>query len=128
MTKRQFVTSWGSVLVLLPATTLLFGGCDDDEDDGARPDPDSGAAPPLLMFVSSVDQGHRHTVTLETATLDAPPTTGVSRDTSVDGGHSHMVMLTEQDLRNINAGQTVTKAATSAGGHTHTFMFARARA
>jgi hypothetical protein len=144
MTKRQFLVGTGSVLVVLPAG-WTFSGCDDDDEqeditlpvdaavDGppavdAAPGPAADAEPalPFLRFTSSVDVGHMHTVTLEVSTIAAPPSAGVIRETSIDDQHLHTVTLTEQELRAIDAGETVTKTTSVVAAHVHTFAFSRA--
>jgi hypothetical protein len=115
MERREMVLRLGTLVLALPAGHLLAACGGDDSGSGAQAD--------ALTFTSSVDDGHRHTVTIERASLTDSPPAGVQRVTSSDTGHNHVVVLTEADLDTINAGQTVTRQSTEDDGHSHTFVF-----
>jgi len=76
-----------------------------------------------ITYVSSNVAGHAHTVTLEVTLFSAPPSAGITRETSVASSHSHSVSLTMQELQAIAAGGTVSKDTTLVQSHTHTFVF-----
>jgi hypothetical protein len=88
-------------------------------------------APPDLSvtsftYTSSSVSGHEHQVTLEVALFASPPTSGVTRETTVADGHTHMVTLTMDELQTIAAGGTVSKDTTITQSHLHTFVFMNA--
>lgn len=75
----------------------------------------------VLTWVSSVDSGHSHSVTITEADISGEePITEV---TSSSGGHTHTVMLTAAEVTIINDGGQVTKTTSTDSGHSHTFVF-----
>ncbi len=114
MGRRQFVVQVGSLVILLPATAWL--SCGGSSSPG-------GGDQTALTFTSSTDSGHSHTYQIMTSELSNPPTAGISKETSLVSGHTHVVAITQAELQAIQNGQTVTKTSTASSGHTHTFQF-----
>jgi hypothetical protein len=114
MNRREVIFRIGGLLLALPASRVLLacGG-----DSGGGTDPNS------LRFISSSDLGHTHFFFLEKNEITNPPTAGIDRLTTNDLAHTHSVTLTEADLDNINAGQTITITTSNDDNHTHTFNF-----
>jgi hypothetical protein len=129
MQRRDFLIKGGSVLLILPAGWAL-SSCDDDDD--FDDDDDNGGGTPTggtatrLRFTSSLVDGHTHLFDIAFTSLDAPPSAGISGNTSTDNGHVHVVTLTADELARISAGETITKDTSLSDGHLHTFQFARA--
>ena len=115
MNRRQFVLQVGSLVILLPATGWLSCGGGSSTSGGGNQS--------ALTFTSSTDSGHSHTYQIMMSELSNPSTAGISRETSLVSGHTHVVALTQAELQSIQNGQTVTKTSTASSGHTHTFQF-----
>ena len=120
--RREMMTS---TLIALPAGLFLVS-CSSSSSDGG----DDPAAPPtksgsIVVYTSSMVQSHSHTFGVEASALATPPTDGVSGSTSADGGHTHSVSVTAQQLQSVSAGQSVKVTTTSTGGHTHVFTFVK---
>jgi hypothetical protein len=146
MERRQFVRHLVTATIAIPAAKIL-AGCDSgqtiavtitptDFSTASGPPIDAATGPPVdaamgqvdaaaasITYTSSSVAGHTHQVTLETVLFSSPPSAGVSRDTTVVSGHSHVVMLTQAELQSIAAGSTVMKDTSIAQNHTHTFTF-----
>ncbi len=111
MNRRELIVRMGGLLLVLPASRVLLacGG--------------GSATPGSLVFTSSSDFGHTHTVGLQVTELTSPPNGGVTKTTSNDLSHTHTVALSDSDLAEIQAGSTVTKTTSTDDGHSHTFAF-----
>jgi hypothetical protein len=112
MNRRDFLVQGSKVMLILPAAWVI-GGCGPEND---------------VQFTSSVIFGHSHRFTVNAIDLDQPSPAGISKDTSTDDGHTHRIELTEQDLAEIGAGQTVQKVTSEVAGHVHPFLFSRSTA
>ena len=75
-----------------------------------------------LLFTSSVNNGHSHTVEIKFADVDDPPEGGRTLSTS-STGHLHSVTLSQSDFVALEAGQTVVRNTSTNSGHLHTFSF-----
>src|SRR5215510_3071102 len=112
--RRRFIVQVGSFVILLPASGWL--SCGGSSTPG-------GGDQTALTFTSSTDDGHNHTYQIMMSELANPPTAGINRQTSLAGGHTHAVAITQAELQSIQSGQTVTKVSTTSSGHSHTFQF-----
>jgi len=63
--------------------------------------------------------------TLNKADIDTPPAEGISRSTSTDSGHSHMVTITKEQLTNLKNGMKETIKTSVVGDHNHEFTFSK---
>ncbi len=109
MNRRQFLIHLGqtSLLLVLPGVS----GCG------------SSSALTGLTVASTADgTGHQHSFTISADAL-ANPGSGISASTTLDSGHTHTVSLSNGELTNINNGDLVTKTASTASGHNHSFAF-----
>jgi hypothetical protein len=113
MNRREVIFRIGGLLLALPASRVLLA-CGGDN---------GGTDPNSLRFISSSELGHTHFFFLDKNEITSPPTAGIDRLTTNDLAHTHSVRLTEADLDNINAGQTVTITTSNDDNHTHTFNF-----
>ena len=113
MNRREVIFRVGGLLLALPASRVLLA-CGGDS---------GGANANSLRFISSSDLGHTHFFFLDKNEITNPPTAGIDRLTTNDLAHTHSVTLTEADLDNINAGQTVSITTSNDDNHTHTFNF-----
>jgi len=78
-----------------------------------------------LDFTSSVVNGHSHDVTIQVSMLSDSPAGGDSLTTTNVNSHTHELVLTEAELDSIQAGQTVTRETSLDAGHTHTFALSK---
>jgi hypothetical protein len=69
--------------------------------------------------------GHTHTVVINKADIDNPPTAGITLTTSSVSYHSHSFVMTRDQLLAVGSGTTVTvdsgSADGGAGAHMHSF-------
>ena len=117
MHRREFLIRGlrgGSLLVLLPLGWTV-AGCSSSSG------PTNG-----LRFTSSTVQGHTHDFTIGMVDLTTPPASGITGDTTAAVGHMHAVSLSQNDLSQIEGGQTVSKDTSTVSGHMHTFQFSSA--
>jgi hypothetical protein len=149
MDRRAFNKKLLLAVITVPAARLL-AACDDDTNasvtfdlstpptpppaapgDMASPPPPpapedmaSPTPPPPMAqtYTSSSVAGHSHSLTLEGALFANPPAS-VSRQTTLVSGHTHSVTLSQDELRTIAAGGTVTKETSIDDSHLHTFTF-----
>ena len=109
MKRRDFLTG--------TAGLLLIGACGDD--DGPSADADAG----LTSFtVENVDSsGHVHALTV--FCIDLTGQAPVTYQTGFGDTHTHLVMLTADEVVRIAGGETVTITFTD--GHEHSYMIAK---
>jgi hypothetical protein len=72
--------------------------------------------------MSTVVNGHSHTVCVAPADLALPPAEGLTFATSDTDGHSHMMTLTQEQLKTIASGREVTVQTTTVQLHHHEFV------
>ena len=76
-------------------------------------------------FISTSVSNHTHLFTLNKADIDNPPAEGISKATSTDAGHSHMVTITKEQLANLKNDMKETIKTSVVGGHDHEFTFSK---
>ena len=76
-------------------------------------------------FVSSVEEGHTHTVTIQKSEVENPPGGGINRSTTSGGGHTHSFSMTQQQLQDVKDGQTVTVTDSVSSGHSHQYQISK---
>jgi hypothetical protein len=143
MDRRAFNKKLLLTVIGVPAARLL-AACGDDNGtvtfdlstpstppttpaDMASPPaaPADMASPPVsqdMSYTSSIVDGHSHSITLEASLFIGPPL-HLSRQTTEADNHTHLVMLTDGELRTIAAGGTVIKNTSINDSHLHTFTF-----
>jgi len=75
---------------------------------------------PSMVFTSSSDQGHNHTITIQKTEIQAPPAGGISRQTSANG-HTHTFTMSEAELTTVRNGTAVVVTTADSNGHSHRF-------
>ena len=73
-------------------------------------------------FVSTSNNSHTHSVTLNRTEVENPPAAGVSKTTSSDSAHTHSFVMTQAELTAVNGGGSVTVTTGNSdvgGAHTH---------
>ena len=106
-------TAWTVVIAGIPM--MVTAGCG----------PSGGGNPTTDTYTSTITNGHTHDITIAIADFDAPPVGGFDGSTTQSGGHTHTVTLTQDQLKSIGGGGSVTVSTTVAGGHLHDFTFTR---
>ena len=116
MERREFLIGLGAALVAPPAMAAL-AGC--------------GSSNSATSFdvVSSVVNGHTHSITVLDADVANPPAVGVVYTTTFAGGHVHTVPVSRTELLAIQAAQSVNETSSLGGQvpHEHTFAIAMPR-
>jgi hypothetical protein len=92
---------------------LIAHASADSSNDG------EDAADGLVVHSSSGFVPHVHDLLIPYTVLTAPPLQGVELKTTQALFHAHKVVLTREELSNVNQGGTVTKKASS-----HLFVIA----
>ena len=105
------------------------GGAAASAGSGAS-DPNAPAAAPtqsagMDVYTSSTNSSHHHTFTLDDMSITSPPAAGVSGDSSTDGGHSHTVAISADQLTSVGMGESVEITSGVASSHTHVFTFVK---
>jgi hypothetical protein len=103
-------------LALLLTSGGLLPGCGEAEEEAPSND---------LVFTTSIEAGHQHTLTFPKSTLDTPPPGELAFKTSTDAGHDHTVRLTPDEVRTLRDGGALTKTTTINDGHSHTLPMQR---
>ncbi|HEY4158411.1 MAG TPA: hypothetical protein VGM29_09945 [Polyangiaceae bacterium] len=122
MDRKEFL----GTLVALPVGLFLVS-CSSDKMGS-----DSPAAPPTRSGTQTVytssDSGtplHHHTFGIDDASFSAPPSAGLTGDTSNESSHTHSVVVSMAQLGQIATGQTVTVTTDIVQGHAHIFSFVK---
>ena len=127
--RREFLTEVGRVAIVLPAGwAFVSSGCGESygDDSPQQQVACTGAGRVTVnataITVSSTCVGdHLHAVRVLLADLSAPPTGGLSVESSTAEAHAHSIALTEAQLGAIEGGSTVSVDSTVANGHSHVF-------
>lgn len=115
MKHQEFVLRfrrWGAIALLVAAAGVL-PGCIADEDEDEEDET-------TLVFTTSIEAGHQHTVSVPRSLLENPPEGELELATSVEAGHQHEVELTAAELDTLEDGGTITKTTSINDGHSHT--------
>lgn len=86
--------------MLVPVVPAVLQGCSSSPDS---PGSSCSGTDPL----STVNEGHTHSVCVPTSDMTNPPAGGATYTSSNDGSHTHTITLTAQQLSMIAAGQSV---------------------
>jgi len=130
LTRRDFFTRFGHLVVLVPIGTSLIAGA----GCGSNTSPDCTTADTVMDTGTSIvvtstctgpNGGHDHDFTVEDTDLATPPAAGVSGNSSPydDDNHVHTVAISMAQLQMIQAGQTVSVVSGTTLDHNHTFNF-----
>jgi hypothetical protein len=138
MNRREFLRGAGTSLLVLPFGTFLVH-CSSGSDggtvsttnpttptvDNTPPDAPPSVSGANIVYTSSSTTLHSHSFSIPAADFTSPPFAGVSGTTTEAQFHSHFVAVTQANLQNVEAGQTVKVETNTVDGHTHTFTFVR---
>lgn len=112
--------------MLVPVVPAVLQACSSSPSDG--PSSSCAGADPL----STVNEGHTHSVCVPTSDMTNPPAAGATYTSSNDGSHTHTITLSAEQLSLIASGQSV--AVTSSSdvdpktqvAHTHDWTITKA--
>jgi hypothetical protein len=113
MDRREFTVE--AARLLLGGAVIAISGC----AGGGSSSPTASSAP-VPDRTGVVNSNHGHGVTISSAQLTSGD--GVQLDIRGTSGHTHSVMLTADEVRNIRYGAYVVKESTGSS-HTHTVAF-----
>lgn len=117
MIQKRKPTTVGAVAILA-MLAAAFSSCSNPTT------PDSTAR----TFISSSDNSHTHSFTMEKTTVQNPPAAGLTGTTSSNSAHTHTFSMTQAELMAVNSGSpvVVTTGSSDVGGaHTHTFTITK---
>jgi hypothetical protein len=116
VTRREFTLQ--SALALLAGVVITIDGCG-GSDSPTQPGSNPG---PVGDVTGSISGNHGHSATIAAATIAAAANT-IMLDIRGEATHPHTVEVTQQDLRNLQNRQAVTKTSTTDAGHQHGVTF-----
>jgi len=130
MDRKQFLSG----LLVLPAGVFLVNCSSSDDSSPNNGSNGAGANTPAAapthsnattVYTSSNDAQHSHTFSLDDSAVSAPPTAGVSGDSSNVESHTHAVAISTAQLMQVATGQSVPITSGASAGHTHVFTFVK---
>jgi hypothetical protein len=113
-TRREFLKGSVVTFLLIPVAT----SCGSDNPSACQGT--GGTSTP------AGDGPHTHTLCVPVADLTNPPASGRTYLTSSADGHSHSILITQQQLQTIAANQGITLTTAATLGHSHDFTLQRA--
>ena len=119
MRRRSFLVHLGGSLAATPLLFTLTGCASDEERAPSRPGGGGGGTgenEPTGFVVRNSDSSHPHEFTMRCADEGASEMNYVA----TGSGHTHDVLLTEQDLIDVFEGRAVTKQTNDT--HPHTWL------
>ncbi len=87
--------------MLVPVVPAVLQACSSSPPDG--PSNSCAGTDPL----STVNEGHTHSVCVPTSDMTNPPAAGATYTSSNDGNHTHTITLSAAQLSMIASGQSV---------------------
>ena len=112
ITRREFTVE--SALALLAGVAITVSSCGNDDDSNPTSPTDGGSS-------GTVSANHGHVAAITAAQITAGG--ALTLDIRGSADHPHTVTLTADEVRQIGAGQRVTKTSSSDSGHNHTITF-----
>lgn len=139
MQRREFLLRTAKTLLVLPFGTFLVHCAGDDDEVTISTTPteptqpaeeDPPDAPPRVaggnvIYTSSNVNLHSHTFAVAQSLVISPPSGGISGNTSEAQLHVHTLVITEEQLRQAAALQTVKVRTGDTLGHTHVFTIVK---
>lgn len=119
MKRKEFIQkTMGSMLVALPALSLV--GCSSSDNGPATPDPDPDPAGIDCLANGtgvSIGTNHGHTLVVSKEDVDA----GAEKTYSIQGssGHDHMVTLSIANFTSLKSKTAISVTSTNDADHTH---------
>jgi hypothetical protein len=108
LTRRQLLAHGTTLLVLVPVVPAALQAC-----SSSSPNEQQGPSCAGTADLSSVNDGHTHSVCVLTSDMTSPPAAGVTYTSSNDGNHTHTITLTSAQLSAVASGQSVKVTSTS---------------
>lgn len=115
MERKQFLIYATTATGLLPLL-LTEIACDSYGGDSVTASSNEDG----FTLESSINSGHKHSVTIRFSDVDAPPAGGKTLTTS-GPSHTHMLTLTQANFQALGSGDTITRTTTTDASHSHTF-------
>jgi hypothetical protein len=107
LTRRELLVRGTTLLMLVPVVPAVLQAC--SSSSNSDPGTSCAGTDPL----STVNEGHTHSVCVPTSDMASPPAAGATYTSSNDGNHTHTITLTAAQLSSIEAGQSVTVTSSS---------------
>ena len=120
VSRREFTAA--SVMTLLAGVSVTISGCGGGSSpSGPSPTPNPTPTPAAGDKSGNVSANHGHTAVVTAAQITAA--SAVSLDIRGSGDHPHTLSLTAADVTQIGAGTRVSRTSTADGGHDHVVTF-----
>lgn len=116
MNRRLFTVKAGAWTAVAVGGVRLLVGCGNSG---------TTTGPTERIYTSSTVQSHAHQFTILLSTMADPPPGGLNGPTTSASGHTHDVVLTQDQLKAIDSGQTITVDTSVTNAHQHTFVFTK---
>ena len=117
MDRRVFAKNLAGWTVIIAGMPVLVTACGNNSGTNG---------PAEEVWTSTAVENHTHEFTILLSDLGAPPASGLDGNTSATEGHTHLVMLTQDQVKTIASGGTVAVTTSTANGHAHDFSFSKA--
>lgn len=115
--RREFTL--GAAMAMLAGVAISVTGC--GSDSGSPAAPSSSPSSSSADKTGTISANHGHTASVTSAQLSAGG--GLTLAIQGTSGHPHSVVLAASDLTAIAANQRVTKESSVDAGHSHTVTF-----
>ncbi len=121
MNRKTFLKkAAGTLLVAIPAYSLVGCSSFDNGPETADPDPDPSAEVDCISngTASTIGSNHGHTITVSKEEVDA----AVDKTYSIQGssGHDHSLTITAADFNSLKGKTAISVTSTNGDDHTHT--------
>ena len=110
LTRRQLLVRGTTLLALVPVVPAVLQAC---STSPSRSPDDPGNSCAGTDPLSTVNEGHTHSVCVPTSDMNSPPSAGATYTSSNDGNHTHTITLTAAQLSSIASGHSVTVTSSS---------------
>jgi hypothetical protein len=114
VTRREFTVE--AVMALLAGVTITVSGCGDSDSPSTSPTP-----APSGDVTGSISANHGHTATINSMQISAAG--AITLNIQGTATHPHTVALSADEVRAIGARTRVSKTSSSDDGHTHMVTF-----
>lgn len=121
MDRKSFIKKTSvSLLIGIPAVSLL--GCSGSDDSSPNPNPDPNPASGDCLqngTLTSISANHGHSLTVSKEDVDAAVEKTYTLSQASTDGHVHMVTLTANQFSTLKSNHRITANSTSNSGHSH---------
>ena len=112
-------------LVVMFLAALFLSGCGSDRSDNVYTRDDHNNTDMGFTAESTEENSHLHTIWIWYANLSNPPANGALYTSSDASGHNHAIFLSEQQLTEMNNGNTEIVTSSIVQDHFHTWVLSR---